>query len=141
VPIVLIGQRLFADVVGIATLIQGADVIAVSAIYLASSVLAAILAFWLLARYVWRPRIEIDHSRWRSLLWAAVPVRIAATASRRPGRRSAAAAGAILVFRSEPVAALAAGALVYLGVLACFESLVFPEDARFFLDIARARRG
>jgi O-antigen/teichoic acid export membrane protein len=332
VPIVLIGQRLFAALVGIAALLQGADVIAVSAIYLASSVLAAILAFWLLARHVWRPRIEIDRSRWRSLLWAAVPVGIAATlatiliqagttmlgwfesdaevgnygAAQRlvqstffigwavgaavypvlsglsrlteptaafvyeraiklslalslpvavgaalladpavqllygdefedaaralvllspvialyavnhlslmllvsQGRQlgvaaiyavattasvlanaaliplfaldgaaiglslselalafvflltarvatgarawprvagpvvaAAAAGGAIFVFRSEPVVALAVGAVVYLGVLACFESLVFPEDARFFLDVARARRG
>jgi O-antigen/teichoic acid export membrane protein len=332
VPIVVIGQRLFAALVGIAAILQGAEVVAVAAIYLASSVLASILAFWLLARYVWRPRIEIDRSRWRSLLRAAVPVGIAATlatilfqagatmlgwfasdadvgnygaaqrlvqatffvgwavgaavypvlsgldrrteptaafvyeravklalalslpiaigaallaepaiellygngfddASRalvllspvialyslnhlsllllvsqgrqlrvatvyafattasivgnaalipllsldgaaitlslselalalvflltarietgaRTWRRvagpivaAAAAAGAILVFRDEPLVALAAGGLIYLGVLACFESVVFPDDARFFLDVARARRG
>jgi O-antigen/teichoic acid export membrane protein len=332
VPIVLIVQRLVTAVVGIVAVLRGGDVVAVAAIYLAGSVLASVLAFWLLARYVWRPRIEIDRSRWRSLLSAAVPVGVAATfatilfqagatmlgwlegdvavgnygAAHRlvqatffigwavgaavypvlsrldreteptvafvyeravklalavglplavaaallaesavdlvygddfadaPGallllspvialyavnhlsmmllvsqgrqrrvaaiyaavstasvvgnaalipvlsvdgaavtltlselalalvflviarvkvgartwRRvpgpvvaAAAAAAAILVFRDQPAAALAVGGVVYLGVLAAFESLVFPEDARFFLDLARARRG
>ena len=79
VPIVLIGQRLFAAVVGIVAILQGGDVVAVAAIYLVSSVLAAVLAFALLARYVWRPRIEILPSLWRPLLAAAVPVGLAAT--------------------------------------------------------------
>jgi O-antigen/teichoic acid export membrane protein len=79
VPIVLIGQRLFTAVVGIAVLLQGGDVVAVAAVYLASSTLAAVLAFSLLARYVWRPRIEINSSQWRALLAAAVPVGLAGT--------------------------------------------------------------
>jgi O-antigen/teichoic acid export membrane protein len=81
IPIVLIGQRTFAAVVGIAAILQGGEVVAVAAIYLVSSTLALVVAFLLLARYVWRPRIEIDPSRWRSLLWAAVPVGLAATFS------------------------------------------------------------
>lgn len=332
IPIVVIGQRLFTAVVGIAVIFRGGDVIAVAAIYLAGSALTSAIAFWLLARYVWSPRIEIDPSRWRSLLSAAVPVGLAATfatilfqsgatmlgwleseaavgnygaadrlvqatffiswavvaavypvlsrlnqdtdptaafvyergvklalalglplavsaalladpaadlvygdefadasgallllspvialyavnqlsmmllvsqgrqlgvaaiyavaagacvagnaalipvlsvdgaaialtiselvlalvflvtARIATGARAwrhatgpiiagAAAAAAILVFRDEPAAALAAGAIVYLGVLAAFETLVFPEDARFFWDLVRARRG
>lgn len=54
---------------------------------------------------------------------------------------AAAAAAPILLLRDELPAALAGGAVVYLGVLAVFESLVFPDDARFFLGLARARRG
>jgi O-antigen/teichoic acid export membrane protein len=81
VPIVLIGQRTFAAVVGIAAILRGGEVVAVAAIYLVSSVLSLVVAFLLLARYVWRPRIEIDPSRWRPLLSAAVPVGLAATFS------------------------------------------------------------
>jgi O-antigen/teichoic acid export membrane protein len=79
VPIVLIGQRLFTAVVGIAVILRGGDVVAVAAIYLIGSILASVIAFGLLARYVWRPRIEIDRARWRSLLSAAVPVGLAST--------------------------------------------------------------
>src|SRR5687767_6580315 len=79
VPIVLIVQRFVTALAGIAAVLQGGDVVAVAAIYLGGSVLASVLAFWLLARYVWRPRIEIDPSRWRRLLAAAVPVGLAAT--------------------------------------------------------------
>jgi O-antigen/teichoic acid export membrane protein len=79
VPIVIIGQRLFTAVVGIAVILQGGEVVAVASIYLLGSALAAVVAFWLLARHVWRPRIEIDRTRWRSLLAAAVPVGLAST--------------------------------------------------------------
>jgi O-antigen/teichoic acid export membrane protein len=79
VPIVVIGQRTFTAVTGIVVILRGGDVVSVAAIYLVGSALAAVLAFWLLARYVWRPRLEIDRSRWRSLLSAAVPVGLAST--------------------------------------------------------------
>jgi O-antigen/teichoic acid export membrane protein len=79
VPVVIVGQRTFTAVTGIVAILAGGDVVAVAALYLAGSVVAAATAFWLLARYVWRPRIRVDPKRWRPLLAAAVPVGLAST--------------------------------------------------------------
>jgi O-antigen/teichoic acid export membrane protein len=78
VAVVVIGQRLFTAVVAIAAILRGGEVVAVAAIYLVGSIVASFIAFSTLARYVWRPRIEVDPSHWRSLLAAALPVGLAA---------------------------------------------------------------
>ena len=76
-PVVMIAQRLVTAVVGVAALLAGAGVVAVSAIYLGGSVLALALAATLLFRRVVRPRLEIDARRFWPLMRVALPVGIA----------------------------------------------------------------
>jgi O-antigen/teichoic acid export membrane protein len=76
-PVVLIFQRLVTAIVGVAALLAGAGVVAVSAIYLGGSIAALALAAALVFRRVVRPRLEIDPSRFWPLMWVALPVGIA----------------------------------------------------------------
>jgi O-antigen/teichoic acid export membrane protein len=76
-PVVLIFQRLVTAIVGVAALLAGAGVVAVSAIYLGGSIAALVLAVVLVFRRVVRPRLEIDPSRFWPLMWVALPVGIA----------------------------------------------------------------
>jgi O-antigen/teichoic acid export membrane protein len=76
-PVVIIAQRLFTTVVGIAAMAAGAGIEAVAAIYLGGSVLALVIASWLLFRRVVRPRLTIDTARWWPLMRVALPVGVA----------------------------------------------------------------
>ena len=76
-PVVMISQRLLTAIVGVAALLAGAGVVAVSAIYLGGSVAALVLAVILLFRRVVRPRWEIDTARFWPLMRVALPVGIA----------------------------------------------------------------
>jgi O-antigen/teichoic acid export membrane protein len=74
VPVALISQRTLTAVAGIAALLSGAGVVAVSAIYLVGSLLGFGLA---LALFVWRvarPALEVRPGRWWTLMRAAAAI-------------------------------------------------------------------
>lgn len=77
IPIVLITQRFVTAIAGITALKLEADVVAVSALYLAGSVVGLALSLVLLARYVWRPVPVLEPRRWPLLMRAAVPIGLA----------------------------------------------------------------
>jgi O-antigen/teichoic acid export membrane protein len=74
----LIVNRTVTAAIGIAVLLLGGGLIAVSFIYLLGSLLGAAIAIWALRRYVLVPRREIDRSRWMGLIKAGIPIGIAA---------------------------------------------------------------
>lgn len=76
-PVVLITQRLVTAVAGVAALLAGANVVAVSAVYLGGSLIALALALVLVLRRVVRPRLEVDLGFWVPLMRAAAPVGLA----------------------------------------------------------------
>jgi O-antigen/teichoic acid export membrane protein len=76
-PVVMIFQRLVTAVVGVAALLSGAGVVAVSAIYLGGSVAAFALAAALLFRRVVRPRLTLNTELLWPLMRVALPVGIA----------------------------------------------------------------
>ena len=69
-PIALITQRTVTALVGIAALLAGANVVTVSAIYLAGARDRLRARAPAPARKVARPRLEIEPSRWWALLGA-----------------------------------------------------------------------
>ncbi len=77
IPIALISQRFVTAAVGIAALLQGAGVVAVSAIYLGGSALGFGLALWFLVRKVARPQLELEPRRWPALMRAALAIGLA----------------------------------------------------------------
>ena len=81
VPVVIITQRLITAVAGIAAVLAGASVVAVSVVYLGGAVAAMILAYVLLARRVARPGLLVSTGSWRRLLIAAAPVGVASVLS------------------------------------------------------------
>jgi O-antigen/teichoic acid export membrane protein len=72
--IVLIAQRTVTAAAGIAALLLGAGVVAVSAIYLAGALLALALSLGLLLRRVVRVGFHARPRRWARLMRAAVPI-------------------------------------------------------------------
>jgi O-antigen/teichoic acid export membrane protein len=76
-PVVLIFQRLATSVVGVIALLAGAGVVEVALIYLGAALAALALAAGLVVRKIVQPRFEIDRTRWKPLMWAALPVGIA----------------------------------------------------------------
>jgi O-antigen/teichoic acid export membrane protein len=74
----LIVNRTVTAAIGIAVLLLGGGLIAVSFIYLLGSLLGAAVAIWALRRHVVVPRREIDRSRWMELIKAGIPIGIAA---------------------------------------------------------------
>ena len=77
IPIALISQRFVTSAVGIVALLQGAGVVAVSAIYLGGSALGFGLALWFLVRKVARPQLELEPRRWLSLMRASFAIGLA----------------------------------------------------------------
>lgn len=76
-PVVVVTQRWLTAVVGIAALLSGAGLVAVSAIYAAGSLLGLAFAALLLFRYVVRPRLRVSVREWGPLMRAALPVGLA----------------------------------------------------------------
>jgi O-antigen/teichoic acid export membrane protein len=77
IPVALISQRFVTSAVGIVALLQGAGVVAVSAIYLGGSALGLGLALWFLVRKIARPRFELEPTRWLSLVRASLAIGLA----------------------------------------------------------------
>jgi O-antigen/teichoic acid export membrane protein len=77
IPIALISQRSVTAAVGIAALLNGAGVVAVSAIYLVGSGLGFALALWFLVRKVARPGFQVQPSRWWPLMGASFAIGLA----------------------------------------------------------------
>jgi O-antigen/teichoic acid export membrane protein len=74
IPVVLILQRFVTAAVGIAALILGAGVVAVSAVYLGGALLAFVVAVALQFGRVARPHLTVDPARWSTLMAAAFPI-------------------------------------------------------------------
>jgi O-antigen/teichoic acid export membrane protein len=72
--IALVAQRTLTAAAGIAALLLGAGVVAVSAIYLAGAVLALALSLRLLRRRVVRVGFNATPRRWGRLMRAAIPI-------------------------------------------------------------------
>jgi O-antigen/teichoic acid export membrane protein len=81
VPVALITERFVTAAAGIALLLLGAGVVAVSAVFLGGALLAFGLAARLLVRRVVRPRPRLEPSRWWSLMWIAAPIGLAGIAA------------------------------------------------------------
>jgi O-antigen/teichoic acid export membrane protein len=81
VPVVIITQRLITALAGIAAVLAGASVVAVSVVYLGGAVAAMVLAYVLLVRRVARPGLLVRTGSWRRLLIAAAPVGVASVLS------------------------------------------------------------
>ena len=77
IPIALITQRLVGNAIAVAALLAGAGVVTVAAIYLGGAVLAFLIAFGLMVRYVVRPRLRIEPRIWGALMRAAIPLGLA----------------------------------------------------------------
>jgi O-antigen/teichoic acid export membrane protein len=70
----LILQRTATAGAGIAVLAAGGDILAVSLVFFAGSLLGFGVAAVVLRRYVVRPRMAIDRSRWWPIVRAAAPI-------------------------------------------------------------------
>ena len=77
IPIALISQRFVTAAGGIAALLNGAGVVAVSAIYLGGAALGFALALWFLVRKIARPGLRVEPRRWGPLTRASLAIGIA----------------------------------------------------------------
>jgi O-antigen/teichoic acid export membrane protein len=77
ISVSLIVNRTATAAIGIAVLLLGGGLIAVSVIYLVGSLLGAAVAIWAFKRYVVAPRRKIDRTRWMGLIKAGIPIGIA----------------------------------------------------------------
>jgi O-antigen/teichoic acid export membrane protein len=77
IALMLLSQRIFTAISGVAALLLGADVVFVSAVYLVGACLALALALAVLARRVVRPRAAVDRGAWWPLMRVALPVGVA----------------------------------------------------------------
>jgi len=78
VPIALISQRYFTAGAGVIALLAGAQVVAISIIYLAGASLGLAIALFTLFRYVERPSLELSLRSLWPLFRATVPVGLVA---------------------------------------------------------------
>ena len=76
-PVALISQRFVTAAVGIAALLHGAGVVAVSAIYLFGAALGFALALWFLLWKIARPGFHVEPRRWLPLMRASVAIGVA----------------------------------------------------------------
>jgi O-antigen/teichoic acid export membrane protein len=77
IPIALISQRFATAAGGIAALLHGAGVVAVSAIYLAGAALGFALALVFLVWKIARPVLRVEPRRWGPLMRASLAIGIA----------------------------------------------------------------
>ena len=78
---VVIGQRLLTAAAALALLAMGAGVVAVSAVFLATTAFALVVAVGLMSRKITHPSLRIDLKTWRPLMRAAIPIGVASVAS------------------------------------------------------------
>lgn len=76
-PLVLVTQRALTAALGIAALLSGANVVAVSAIYAATAVLGLLLGLALVYARVARPRLTLEPGFWWQLMRVAAPIGLA----------------------------------------------------------------
>jgi O-antigen/teichoic acid export membrane protein len=81
VPVVLITERFVTAAAGIALLLLGAGIVAVSAVFLGAALLAFALAARLLVSRVLRPVLRVEPSSWWPLMRAAAPIGLAGVAA------------------------------------------------------------
>jgi O-antigen/teichoic acid export membrane protein len=74
IPVALVTQRTLTAAAGIVALLEGAGVVAVSAIYLGGAVVGFAIALRLLLRRVVKPALTIDVGRWWPLMKAAAAI-------------------------------------------------------------------
>jgi O-antigen/teichoic acid export membrane protein len=74
ISLILIMQRILAAVGGVAALLAGGGLVAVSAVYSATTVIGFGTGAWLMQRYIVRPRWQLDASRWWPLIKAGAPI-------------------------------------------------------------------
>ncbi len=77
VSISLILQRVLTAGVGIAVLLAGGGLLEVSLVFLGGSLVGFLTAAWVLRRFVVRPRLALDRSRWWPLIKAGAPIGVA----------------------------------------------------------------
>jgi O-antigen/teichoic acid export membrane protein len=70
----LITQRTVTAVAGVLTLTAGGGIVAVSLVYLGGAVLGFVINFLTLRRFVVRPQLSLDRSRWLPILKAGLPI-------------------------------------------------------------------
>ena len=78
ISISLVIQRTLTAGVGIAVLLAGGGVVAVSVVFAAGALIGLLIATQVLRRFVVAPKWEIDRSRWLPLVKAGVPIGLAA---------------------------------------------------------------
>jgi O-antigen/teichoic acid export membrane protein len=74
ISISLILQRVVTAAAGIAVLLAGKGLLAVSAVYLGGALLGFITNFWAMRRFVVGPRLELDRSRWWPIMKMGIPI-------------------------------------------------------------------
>lgn len=74
ISISLVLQRFATAIAGIVVLLAGGGLIAVSLVMLGGSLLGFAVGAWALRRYVVKPRLDVDRSRWRGLMKAGIPI-------------------------------------------------------------------
>jgi O-antigen/teichoic acid export membrane protein len=72
----LIAQRFTTAIAGLVVLALGGTLVAVSATFLGGCLIGFFTALWALRRYLVRPRVEVDRSRWWPLAKAGIPIGI-----------------------------------------------------------------
>ena len=77
VSISLILQRVLTAGAGIAVLLAGGGLLEVSLVFLGGSLVGFLTAAWVLRRFVVRPRLALDRSRWWPLIKAGAPIGVA----------------------------------------------------------------
>jgi len=78
ISVSLVIQRTLTAAVGIAVLLMGGGLIAVSIVFSVGALVGFLIATQVLRRYVVAPRWELDRARWMPLLKAGVPIGMAA---------------------------------------------------------------
>ncbi|HWI06585.1 MAG TPA: oligosaccharide flippase family protein [Solirubrobacteraceae bacterium] len=78
ISISIVIQRVLTALVGIAVLLSGGGLVAVSIIFMAGALTGFAVAVLVLRRFVVRPRWRVDRARWPALIKAGVPIGVAA---------------------------------------------------------------
>jgi O-antigen/teichoic acid export membrane protein len=74
ISVALITQRTVTAIAGVITLVAGGGLIAVSLVYLGGAILGLVINFLTLRRFVVRPRLAVNRSRWLPILKAGLPI-------------------------------------------------------------------
>jgi O-antigen/teichoic acid export membrane protein len=75
----LIVQRIAVASIGIAVLLSGGGLVEVALVFCLGGLLGVLSSLFWMYRFVVRPRIEVDRSRWPALMRAGVPLGLAVT--------------------------------------------------------------